>query len=397
MTTAPTTLGERIANARNRRRMTQGELAQAANIALGTLRKFEQNQRLQARADTIMALANALDVPVNELMGVHPGLTDHASSVATLRAAIYDRTDDHEPPGLELLHRQVLDLRGLYWHARYGQLSEEVPRHLALARSAVRAAVGDDQRRTANAVLSESLQIAASLVTQLAYEDLAHVALRDAVDAADAAEDPLLVAAQHSATAWVLSRQGLWQQAQHLATEAAREVEPVLSRASVDQIGLWGECLHFGMVALAREGRTSEAHELLSLVQAAGRALGGRVPTSYKVPFSQTWAEHSAVQLAQSTDQPREALRAAERVESLDALPPATRARFELNRAWALSLEWRSEEALDCLRRIRDTAPELLNHHGLARQVVEELMPRRKKNKLVGLKSIALQMGVVDE
>lgn len=397
MTTAPTTLGDRIARARLRRRMTQEELARAAHIAPGTLRKFEQNQRRQARADTIMALANALDVPVHELLGVQHGLTDTASDVASLRAAIMDRTDDYEPPSVDLLARHVLDLRTLYWRASYNTLAEQIPRHLTVARSAVRAAVGDDQRRTANALLSESLQIAASLVTQLAYEDLAHVALGQAIAAAEAADDPLLRAAQQSATAWVLSRQGLWHQAQQLATEAAQEVEPILSRAPVDQIGLWGELLHFGMVALAREGRTAEAHELLSLVQAAGRAMGDRVPTAYKVPFSAAWADHSTVQLFQSTDQPREALRAAERVESLDALPPATRARFELNRAWALSIEWRSEEALDCLRRIRDTAPELLNHHGLARQIVEELWPRRKKNKLVGLKSLALQMGVVKE
>lgn len=377
--------------------MTQDELAEASGVHIGTLRKLEQEQRKSATIKTVTALANALDVPINELLGVHPGLTEHTTDVASLRRAIMDRTDDHEPPDLELLRHQVLELRGLYWHARYGALAEEVPRHLALARSAVRAAVGDDQRRTANALLSESLQIAASLVTQLAYEDLAHVALLQATDAADAAEDPLLLAAQHSATAWVLSRQGLWQQAQTLATEAAREVEPILSRALADQIGLWGELLHFGMVALAREGRTTEAHELLSLVQAAGQALGKRVPTSYKVPFSSTWAQHSAVQLAQSTDQPREALRAAERVESLDALPPATQARFLLNKAWALTLEWRSEDALVCLRSIEEKAPELLNHHGLARQVVEELMPRRKKNRLVGLKTIAEHMGVVGE
>ena len=376
--------------------MTQEELANSAGISVGALRKLEQDQRRSARLDTIEALAKALDVPISELHGVQPGLAPH-SDVATLRAAIYDRTDDHEPLNLELLRQQVLDMRGLYWHARYTALAEAVPRHLAYARSAVRAAVGDEQRRTAQALLAESLQIAASLVTQLAHEDLAHVALMQATEAASAAEDPLLVAAQHSATAWVLSRQGLWQQAQTLATEAAAEVEPILSKAPVDQIGMWGELLHFGMVALAREGRQGEAHELLSLVQAAGQAIGSRTPTKYKIPFSRTWAEHSAVQLAQSTDQPEKALRAAEQVASLDALPPATQARFLLNKAWAATLLWRSQDALDSLKRIEEIAPELLDHHGLARSIVEELMPRRRKQRLSGLKSIAERMGVTDE
>ena len=393
-----TTLGQRISAARNRRRLTQEELAEAAGISIGALRKLEQGQRLSARLDTITALAGALDVPVSDLHGVQPGLTDHPyADVASLRAAIYDRSADADPPNLDLLRQQVLELRALYWRAKYGALAQAVPRHLGHARSAVRAAVGDEQRRTAQALLAESLQIAASLVTQLAHEDLGHVALMQATEAASASDDPLLVAAQHSATAWILSRQGLWQQAQLLATAAAQEVEPILSRAPVDQIGMWGELLHFGMVALAREGRQTEAHELLSLVQAAGQAIGSRTPTKYKIPFSATWAQHSAVQLAQSTDQPEKALRAAARVDSLESLPPATQARFLLNKAWAATLLWQSEDALDALRRIEEIAPELLDHHGLARSIVEELMPRRRKQRLRGLKTLAERMGVADE
>lgn len=395
--TTSTTLGQRIAAARTRRRLSQGELAEASGVSLGALRKLEQGQRLSARLETITALADALDVSVSDLLGVQPGLTDPRADVATLRAAIMDRTDDHEPPDLDLLRQQVLELRSLYWHAHYAELALAVPRHLARARSAVRAAIGDDQRRLAQALLAESLQIAASLVTQLAHEDLAHLALYQAIEAASAAEDPLLVATQHSAKAWVLSRQGLWQQAQTLATEAAQEIEPILSRASADQIGVWGELLHFGMVALAREQRATEAHELLSLVQAAGQAIGSRKPTKYKIPFSPTWAQHSAVQLAQSTDQPERALAAAERIGSLEALPPATQARFLLNKAWAATLLWQSQDALDALKRIEEIAPEILDHHGLARSIVEELMPRRKKQRLPGLKTLAERMGVVDE
>lgn len=395
--TTVTSLGQRIVHARKRRRMSQEQLATASNVYIGIIRKLEQGKRRSARLETIASLANALDVSMTELLGVQPGLTGiPQADVASLRAAIYDRSDDTEPPATTLLRQHVTDMRALYWQARYGILAGLIPRHLAAARSAVRAASGDEQRREANAILSESLQITASLVTHLAYEDLAHVALLQAVEAAEAAEDPLLRAAQHSATAWVLSRQGLWRQAQTLAATAAREVEPVLSQASPEQIGLWGELLHFGMVALAREGRADEAHELLALVQAAGQAIGTRIPTKYKVPFSSTWAAHSAVQLAQATDQPREALIAAQRVERPETLPPSVHARYLLNVAWAATLEWKSQEALDALRKIEQITPELLDHHGLARSIVEELMPRRRKQRLPGLVGIAERMGVAE-
>jgi hypothetical protein len=291
-----------------------------------------------------------------------------------------------------VLRQDQHDMHGLYWHARYVQLAEVVPGHLRAARTAVRAATGGQARRHANAVLAQGLKLAASLVTHLAHEDLAHVALLQARTAAEAAEDQLLIASHASTTAWVLSRQGLWRQAQALAAEAAKTVEPVFSEASPQQIAMWGQLLHFGMVALAREGRGDEAHELLSLVQAAGQAVGNRAGPRFL--FSETFAAHSVVQLHQATGQPREALKAARRVDTPQVLPPSVQSRFLLNKAWALTLEWKSQEALDALREIDVLTPELLNHHGLARAVVEELMPRRKKQHLPGLVGIADRMGV---
>lgn len=389
-------LGKRLKAARKNRRMSQQELADGAGVSIFLVRKIEQDQRDSARLENLAKLATALSIPMSEILGVQPGLSgEQAADVSAVRSAIYSRAADVEPPSLAELRTQLADLRALYWHARFAVLAHQIPGHLTACRSAVRAATGDEQRREANGLLAETLQIAASLVAHLAYEDLAHVALLQGVTAAEAAEDRLLLAAQHSATAWVLSRQGLWQQAQQLAATAAAEIEPVLSQAPAEQIGLWGELLHFGLVALAREDRVDEAHELLGLVQAAGHALGARPPSApYAVPFNRTFAGHSAVQLAQTTDQPREALRVAERVEDLESLPPSIHARYLLNVAWASTLEWRSEEALSTLRKVEQVAPEMLQHSGLARSIVEELMPRRRTHRLPGLVGIAERMQI---
>jgi transcriptional regulator with XRE-family HTH domain len=397
MSTPDSSLGQRIARARGRRRMSQVQLAAVAGVSVGSIRKLEQQQRHSARLETVAALAAALDVQMSDLLGVGPGAgAVGGADIASLRTAIHDRSAQPDrPPSVPDLRVAVRELRTLYWSARYAAIARQIPAQLAGARAAVESAVDADERRAAHDVLAESLNITASLVTHLAYEDLAHVALLQAVRAAEAAQDPLLLAAQHCTTAWVLSRQGLWKQAQQLALDAATRIEPVLSRATPEQIGMWGELLHFGLVALAREGRAAEAYEMLRLVRAAGQALGDRAPaTRYGLRFSRVFAAHSAVQLAQATDQPRETLRAAERVDRPAALPPSVQARYLLNVAWACTLEWRSLAALDALRQMAALTPELLAHHGLARAIVEELLPRRRTQRLPGLVEIAERVGV---
>nr|MDT0662507.1 helix-turn-helix domain-containing protein [Micromonospora sp. DSM 115978] len=397
MSTPDASLGLRLARARGRRRMSQAQLAAVSGVSVGSIRKLEQQQRHSARLDTVAALAAALDVPMSDLLGVEPGVgAPGVADIASLRTAIHDRSAGVDPPLLSQLRAGVCELRTLYWSARYAAIARQIPAQLAGARSAVEAATGADARRAANDVLAESLNITASLVTHLAYEDLAHVALLQAIRAAEQAEDPLLIAAQHCTTAWVLSRQGLWDQAQRLALDAAARIEPVLSRARPEQVGMWGALLHFGLVALAREGRTAEAHDLLRMVQAAGHALGDQAPsTRYGLRFSRVFSAHSAVQLAQATDQPRDTLRAAERVDRPETLPPSVRARYLLNVAWACTLEWRSLAALDALRQVATLTPELMQHHGLARSIVEELLPRRRTQRLPGLVGLAEQVGVV--
>src|SRR5262249_48730970 len=147
-----------------------------------------------------------------------------------------------------------------------------------------------------------------------------------------------------------------------------------------------GELLHFGTIALARDQRASEARDLLTLVQAAGAAIGLRQPSTITfLPFTKTFAGTSAVGTAIAADQPREALRLAGQVEHPDTLPPSINARFLLNVAYAQTMEWRSLLALNTLHQVDALTPELLDRHGLARQIVEELLPRRRTQRLPGL------------
>lgn len=395
---AVSVLGQRIVVLRRRRDMKQRELAEAAEVSVDVIRKLEQGQRQSARLETLTALANALDAPLAELVGKLRGLAVGAedSEVLHLRQAVLGIAPlaDVQPPAVAVLNDVVAGLWRLYWSGRYAQLARELPSMINTARVAVGDA-GDAERAAACAVLSELLQLTGSLLAHLAHEDLAHVALHGAGHAAESAGDELLYAAHQATRAWVLTRQGLWIEAEHLAVSAAAVVEPRLSSASLDQVAVWGELLRYAATALARSARHSEAAEMLELLRAAAARMGGDRPTRYLgMAFGPTVVAMRAVDTAISAEKYRQALELAARVEHPDNVPPALHARYLLNVAWAQMSDWRSTDAVATLRRAESLAPEALAHQTIARTIIAELLPRRRKQRLPGLVALADRIGV---
>ncbi|MFF3852657.1 helix-turn-helix domain-containing protein [Micromonospora sp. NPDC002575] len=387
------TLGRRIAEIRGRRGMSQRELAQAASVSVDLVSKLEQGQRRSARLDTVAALAQALDVTLAELLGKPRGLGAKAEDgeIGAIRRSVLGlRPDRQDPPARADLAVVIDDLWAAYWSGRYAHLARQLPDRIDQARALTR-----DGRPADHALLASVLQLAGSLLAHLAQEDLAHLALADACRAAEASGDHLLFAAQQATRSWVLSRQGLWSEAEYVAVTAAAAVEPTLSRSSVDQVALWGELLRYGTTAVARSGRQAEANELLGLVGAAASRMGHDQSTRYVGrAFGPTVAKMKAVDVAIAGGQARRAIRLAEQVESPAAAPTAMHSRYLLNVAWAQMADWRSQDAVDTLRQVEALTPEMLLHQTIAHTIVAELLPRRSRQRLPGLVGLADRMGV---
>lgn len=389
------TLGELLATHRRRRGMSQRAVAEAADVSVDTVRKLEQGQRHTARLDTVAALAHALDISPAELLGKARGLAAGAEDgeIGELRRGILGLTVTlTEVPPLDELRAAVAELWRLYWAGRYAELARELPARIGQARVFTST---DGDRRIPYATLAELLQMTASLLAHLAHEDLAHLALAEAGRAADASEDELLAATMAATRSWVLSRQGLWAESEMVALAAAERVEPSMSKATVDQLAVWGELLRYGTTAVARSGRGPEAQELLSLVNTAAARMGSDQRTKYVgAAFGPTVAAMKAVDVAIAADRPREAIKLSERVEHPGVAPTAMHARYLLNVAWAQMTDWRSQDAVDTLRQVEQLAPEMLPHQTIGRAIVAELLPRRGKQRLPGLASLADRMGM---
>ena len=64
------TLGERLNAVRERRGMTQGEVAQRASLPQQAISRLERGDRTHVRSDVLARLAIALDVSADVLLGL---------------------------------------------------------------------------------------------------------------------------------------------------------------------------------------------------------------------------------------------------------------------------------------------------------------------------------------
>ncbi|MEV0649948.1 helix-turn-helix transcriptional regulator [Phytomonospora sp. NPDC050363] len=407
-------LGQHIKKRRVARNLTQTDVAAMAGLSVDVIAKLEQGQRHAVRWDTLSAIARALDVSVAELVGKPQGLLAGAedAEVHHLRRAIFDVIEvSEQPPGLEALRGGLGEAWRAYWTGGYAPLARMLPEQIARARASVADAPGR-ARVSFAAVLADLLHLAASLLAHLAHDDLAALAMHQALAAADESQNPLMVAGLSASRAWLLSRQGLLTEAQNLALATAAQIEPRLSSAPVDQIAVWGENLRYATVALSRAGRHDEAAETQSLVDAAAARVGQLRPerawtervtdkttASGSAPlaglaFGPTLAAMTAVTIHVTADQPRKALTLQERVERPGTQSPLMRSRHLLNLAWAQMADHRLTDAVTSIRTAEQLAPQALPHQTIARSIVAELLPQRRVQKLPGLVGLAQRMGI---
>ncbi|MEV6595661.1 helix-turn-helix transcriptional regulator [Actinoplanes sp. NPDC051346] len=404
------TLGEQLAIYRRRRSMSQRDVAEAAGISVDTVRQLEQGQRHTARLGTLVKIAGALDQDLAELIGKPRGLVVGAEDgeIAHLRRAVLDLIPAEAEPDAAVLRDELGDAWRLYWVGRYAALARALPANITAARASVRAAADPAAARQAQAVLADFLHLVASLLAHLAHDDLAALAMYQALAAAGHAEDELLVAGMSATRAWMLSRQGLLGEAESLALATARSIEPSMATANVDQVAIWGENLRYACVALARDGRHTEAAELLPRLRLAAarveaarpaRAWTERVTDKSTRPlaglaFGATLATMTAVAVAGAADRHRQALALEDQVPNFGSVSPSMRSRHLLTVAWAQMADYRSQAAVGTLLRAEKIAPDLFFHQTIARTIVAELLPRRRKQRLPGLVSLAERMGV---
>jgi transcriptional regulator with XRE-family HTH domain len=398
MTTTP--IGDRIRSLREFRDLTQEELATRAGIHVDTVRKLEQGIRQSARINTLRALARALDVQLERLVG-QPTVTQNLSDdggLISLRDAIQDvnalpgvLTDDNleDPPGADIWLNTVKEATGLYWAGEYSSLSSRLPLLLRDGRAVARETPTEQVWRQ----LALAYQLAACLATQAGHPDWAFAAVEKQLAAAARASDPLMEGMGVSTLSWVLLRQGRWEQAQTVAERKADALEPGFRRPTPAQLAVYGNLLVAAATPAARRDERDTAMQLLAAAEDA--AVRSGPVRAYGTAFSlvDVRTQKVNIALAGSDNRPQDALTFSSDVVLEDISRPVHSAAYRVDVAQAKYQTGDADGALETLLEVEEDQPEWIRFQALAAATVREMLESERRRN-TPLRSLAARLGV---
>jgi transcriptional regulator with XRE-family HTH domain len=367
-------LGLRLRQLRRTVPLTQEELASESGVSVDVIRKLEQGRRGSARTATLVALADALDVDLSELVGRRPRLDggDDVRVLALRDALIAPELlaptgDPVTAPPLEALRRGVASGWGDYWGGRLSRATAVAPDLVAQGRAA-------QQEHGADAapLLAQSYQLVAALLVHLGKDDLAALAAERAVNAAAAGNDQLQWATVHGAYAQALLHQGRTDAAEAHAMWAAEQIEPPMSKATLPHLTVWGGLVLWAMAAAVAGGRKSGAVDYIGLARsAAGRFEHDR--HDYQLNFGATQVAMQATHAYAMLGEPGKAMKAATEVQR-DDLYDISYGRHLIDVAQA-QLDTRDYPSMQTtLLEAQSMSAEWFRHQGPARSLVSDLV-----------------------
>jgi transcriptional regulator with XRE-family HTH domain len=395
-----TSIGDRIRSLREFRDLTQEELAARAQVHVDTIRKLEQGRRQSARINTLRALARALDVQLERLVG-QPTVTQQLTNdggLIELRDAIQDigalpgvpTTEDLEdPPDEQSWADSVRDATSTYWSGNYSHLSSSLPLLLRDGRAVARQTPTERVWRQ----LALAYQIAACLSAQAGHPDWAFAAVEKQLAAAARASDPLMEGMGVSTLSWVLLRQGRWEQAQDIAVRKADMLEPSFRKSTPNQLAVYGNLLIAAATPAARRDNREEAIGLLTTAEAAATRSGP--VRAYGTAFSvvDVRTQKVNIALAGSRGRPEQALEFSSDVRLEDIVRPVHAAAHRVDVAQAQYQTGDSDGALATLLEVETEQPEWIRFQTLASATVREMLEAERRRN-TPLRRLAARLGV---
>ncbi|MFJ1862433.1 helix-turn-helix domain-containing protein [Streptomyces anulatus] len=372
------TTAERLKALRNG--MTQEQLAEAAEVSVGVVRKLERGGT--ASLPSLLSIASALGTDIAVLFGQQAPRRsmdrDERAALRSLSGATHDAAlgipAEVEPGTVDELRAVVQDADAAYWAGRYTELGVLLGALLPEARARYDAS-NTDEKTAAAGVLADVFQTAAMAANVWGSRDLAYAALTYGRQIAVQAGDDLRDAHLAATTVWVNLRDGRTAQGFSLAATQADRIEPKMSEHDPDRLAVYGQLVTNAAVAASRGGSSAEtAREYLSQAHAVGARLGSEhARGGHAQPYGPLYAATQAMSIAVALGDIPGALRLMDTVKLDDTVPLATRARYGLDVALTHVECRRWEQAADTLEAVCGMAPGWVQHQMLPGVIISRL------------------------
>lgn len=340
-------IGERIAHLRRRRGLSQVKLAGLVGRGESWLSQIERGARPIERLGILGELARVLDVPVSELTGTPPrAVRDPAEqhgAVEEIRGALsaFDflalllRPRDDTAVSESEVARMRLGVERAWQLTHASDYANLAPLLASLLADGERAAhVADDgPRAEVFALLAQTYQAVAAVMTKLGETELGWVAAERSIMAAERAGSPLLsvVGVYRLALAFVSG----WrlEQAERVAASGALAVASQMTDGTPEGVSLYGALNLVRAVIASRRGDAVTAWQAMSEAERAAAVLGAD-RNDFDTEFGLSNVALHAVSVAVELGEAGEALRRASSV-NVEALSQERRARFLIDVARA--------------------------------------------------------------
>jgi transcriptional regulator with XRE-family HTH domain len=396
----PLTIGERVAFYRRRRGLAQATLAGLVGRSEDWLSKIERGEREIRRLDVLVEVARALRVTLGDLLGEPvlmeddqknddvPAVRDALMAPQRLSKTLFGGGVEPEYVDPKPVARWAEDAWSDYQGGRIGKVVAALPRLIKTAQQMESASGDASYKRRCAAVSARIHHLAATTLSKVGEADLAWIAAERAMQAADTADDPLVLASAARSGTHALLAVGRFEDALELGDAAARWLTPRMNDGDADALSLYGMLHLRSATAAARQQDRGIANDLLAKAETAAESLGedgnywqtGFGPTN--VALHRVSAGLDLGDVSFIVDQGQ---------VDASALPVERQVMHLIDYARALSLLARDDDALQVLLSAEDKSPQLVRHSAIAREVVRTMYRRapvtagRKSSLLLAL------------
>lgn len=394
-------VGERVRFYRGSR--SQAAVAGLVGITTEYLSLIERSLRTPTIA-TLHRLAGVLGVSTSVLLGepvFEPETVGHPA-IPALRRALAGL----EPPGGE---DQVADLDALQervtraWAAwqssptRYtdvGRLLPDLVLDIERAGHSSRRG-GPPEYRAVMRTTSDLYGLVRAFTKQVGRVDLAGIAVDRGVRAAEAADDPLRMAAASWNLGHTLLSENRPEDAEEVALRSAEGLEP-RTASDVEAAGLYGSLYLLAVLAAARRRDPWTARRLLRERAVPVAQMTGDGNLFLGTAFGPTNVGLHAVTVEMEAGEAAEGIRLGDDVDPTRLATVERRSTFYLELARCYDIRQEDTGVLLHLQRAEQEAPEDIRFRVLSRDMVRGLLRRARPSYLPEVRALAARMSLYD-